>query len=395
MARPLTVLLAADDPDLTTEWQAAEAGTELRLLPHVATTARDAVALARQRQPDVVCLAMSNGLAGLDELASELQEAAPMAALLGVLDRRQFDSGDAESAYVVAATRAGVRDFLRRPLSSGELSACLERLSDGERRRASAPSTPGRVVCFVSNKGGVGKTTLAVNVACALGRRAPGRVLLVDAALQLGLCATMLDLETPVTMQDVIEQIDRLDGTLLRELTMAHESGLHLLAAPNTAIDAAAVREDHLSRILGVARTAYDFVVVDTFPILDGIAIAAFDRADEVWQVVAPIVPTVLGAERLLGMLEEIGVERERQRLVVNVAVPAHASRLSARDVATRLDRPVDVVVPFSRAAVSACNSGRPVALTGSRWNGFRRRIGTLADLIAEPALVGPVEAGR
>jgi len=306
-----------------------------------------------------------------------------VATFLGVLDRSQFASGDQESAFLVSAMRAGVRDFLRRPLSSSELAACLHRLVDGE-KRPSQPSHAGRVACFVSNKGGVGKTTLAVNVACELARDGHD-VLLVDAALQLGLCAAMLDLEPDVTMYDAVQQIDRLDGTLLREFATEHECGIHLLAAPRSAVEAAEIREDHLSRILGVARSTFEFVIVDTFPILDGIAIAAFDRSDEVWQVIAPTVPTVLGAERLMHTLEDVGVERERQRIVVNVSVPNHAGRLSSQDIATRLDRDIDLVVPFSRAAIASCNSGRPVVLSGLRLGSFHRRISELADLIAQP----------
>lgn len=383
MTRPITLLLVSDDPDLAAEWQAAEQGlTDVRVLAHFATSQRDALRTARAQQPDIVCVASRTDAREFENQVAELREAAPTAMQVGVLDRRHFESGDAETAFVVAATRAGVRDFLRRPLSSNELGSCLRRVHKQDGESAQHPGKAGRITVFISNKGGVGKSTMAVNVACELAQRAPGRVLLVDAALQLGLCATMLDLQPSVTMHDVVTQIDRLDATLLRELTIGHESGLDLLAAPGDAVEAAGVREEHLSRMLAVARSAYDHIIVDTFPILDGIAIAAFDRADEVWQVVAPTVPTVLGAERLNGLLEGVGVERARQRIVVNTSVPSHSGQLSPRDIASRLGRDIDVVVPFSRAAVAACNSGRPVVMNASRWNGFRRRVAELADLV-------------
>lgn len=382
MTRPITLLLVSDDPDLHAEWQAAEEGlADIRVLTHFGDSQREALKLARAQQPDAICIASSTA-AELEALVIELRDAVPEALLVGMLDRRQFDSGDAETAFVVAATRAGLRDFLRRPLSSNEVNACLRRLHSTDRRVDDRPNKAGRTSVFISNKGGVGKTTLAVNVACELAQRSPGRVLLVDAALQLGLCATMLELEPQVTMHDVVAQIDRLDATLLRELTVAHECGLDLLAAPGDAVEAAGVREEHLSRMLAVARTAYDHVIVDTFPILDGIAIAAFDRADTVWQVVAPTVPTVLGSERLNGLLESVGVERARQRIVVNTSIPSHAGQLSARDVASRLDRNIELVVPFDRAAIAACNTGRPVVLNATRWSSFRKRIAELADLI-------------
>ncbi|MFK7742152.1 MAG: CpaE family protein [Planctomycetota bacterium] len=395
MTRPIALLLVSNDPDMAAEWQASEDGlSDIRLLTRFADSPREALRAAQAQQPDVICVPANGRPQEFEAFVAELRDAAPSAALVGLLDRRQFASGDDETAFVVAATRAGLRDFLRRPLSSSELGACLRRIQDSGQRSAGTTGQAGRVTVFISNKGGVGKTTLAVNVACELAQRAPGRVLLVDASLQLGLCATMLDLESSVTMHDVVTQMDRLDATLLRELTIRHDSGLDLLAAPSSAVEAAAVSEEHLSRMLAVARSAYDHVVVDTFPILDGIAIATFDRADEIWQVVAPTVPTVLGAERLNALLEDVGVERARQRIVVNTSVPNHAGRLSPGDVADRLGRNVDVVVPFRKAAVAACNSGRPVVLTVSRWNGFRRRVAEIADLVdaADRALVGATD---
>jgi len=384
MTRPLTILLIADDPDLTAEWKAAERGlNDGRVLPHFATNHREAVRTALAQQPDVICLLTANSDEPLHAVISELREAAPATSVIGILDRRNFQSGDEETAFVVDATRAGVRDFIRRPLSSNELGACLRRASDATGHDEPSGRRTGQITAFTSNKGGVGKTTLSVNVACELAMRSPGRTLLVDASLQLGLCAPMLDLEPAVTMRDAVAQIDRLDPTLLRELTIPHSCGLDLLAAPGDAVEAADVREEHLSRILAVARTAYDHVIVDTFPILDGIAIATFDRADQVWHVIAPTVPNVLGAERLNGLLEDIGVERARQHIVLNTSVPKHTGQLTPSDVATRINRAIEVVIPFSRAAVTACNSGQPVVLTRPRLSAFRRRLSHLADLIS------------
>ena len=129
MTRPITLLLVSDDPELRAEWQAAEQGlTDIRVLAHFAANAREATRLARAQQPDAICLANRTPAADLEALVGELQDAAPAATYIGLLDRRNFDSGDAETAYVVTATRLGLRDFLRRPLSSGELTTCLRRL---------------------------------------------------------------------------------------------------------------------------------------------------------------------------------------------------------------------------------------------------------------------------
>ena len=80
-------------------------------------------------------------------------------------------------------------------------------------------------------------------------------------------------------------------------------------------------------------------------------------------------------------LVQRVGVEPARTRMVLNNSVPNHAGKLSAQDVATRLQRDIAVVLPFTRAAVAACNTGQPVVLTSSKLSGFRRRIVELVDL--------------
>lgn len=395
MTRPISVLFVADDEsDLASEWQLASGGvTDVKVRANVAEGVAAATRMAQAEPPDVACIAVPLRSVDLALLIDELRACAPRCVMVGLIDGSKFESGDAEARFIVEATRAGLRDFLRRPLSSSELQPCLRRATDTHGANTSEPNAAGRITAFVSNKGGVGKTTLSVNVACELARREPGSVLLVDAALQLGLCASMLDLEARVTMHDIVRQMDRLDRTLLREMVIEHPSGLELLAAPGNAVQAAAVEEQHLSRILAVARTAYRHVIVDTFPILDGIAITTLDRADDTWLVFAPTVPTVLGAERMIELLEGVGVETSRLHLALNTSIPTRAAQLAPRDVATRLQREIDLVVPFSRSAAAACNSGQPAVLSTARWSRFRRCIMDLADMVAanrDPAGAAP-----
>src|SRR5205814_4235718 len=110
-----------------------------------------------------------------------------------------------------------------RPLSATELRAVLDRLFS--RLPGTAAGVQGRVAAFLSNKGGVGKSVLAVNVACALALRHPDEVLLIDTSLQLGACALMLDLKPTTSIVDAVRERDRLDTTLLRHLTLNQGSG--------------------------------------------------------------------------------------------------------------------------------------------------------------------------
>ena len=139
-----------------------------------------------------------------------------------------------------------MKDFLRRPISSSELDELLHRLLRSPRGPV---AQFGKVVGFMSNKGGVGKSTLAVNTAVALAVRHPGRVLLVDASVQMGVCASMLDLQPTASIADAVRQRHRLDETLIRQLATPHAGGLHLLAAPADPLEAGDLDDDVISRI--------------------------------------------------------------------------------------------------------------------------------------------------
>src|SRR5207237_6082693 len=127
------------------------------------------------------------------------------------------------------------------------------------------------VAAFLGNRGGVGKSALSVNVACGLARRYPDEVLLVDTSLQVGTCAMLLDLKPTTSIVDAIRERDRLDKTLLRHLTLRHGSGLRLLAAPTDALEGSEVDDEAISRIINMARRSFEYVVIDTFPMLDSV----------------------------------------------------------------------------------------------------------------------------
>lgn len=277
---------------------------------------------------------------------------------------------------MIAVLRAGARDFLRRPLSTEDLQQLIFRVT----RTGTVPARPlGKTILFASNKGGVGKSTLAVNVACGLARQHRGQVLLIDTSLQMGVCGTMLDLQPKTTLTDAIRERQRLDEVLLRQLTVPHSCGLDLLAAPVDVMQAAEMDEEGMTRVLQLARRTYEFVIVDTFPVLDAMVMAMLDLADRTYLVFENLVPTLIGAVKFLSLLESLQIDRERQRLILNKFQDGSGC-LNQHTVEGRLDRPVDHVIPYDRRAILAANVGQPFALQASRWNKLGRSILRLID---------------
>jgi len=388
--KSLRVLIVGGDPALEEEFRSALSRVPDRQgTLYYVDTYREAVEVARRRQPNLTLIEIDRSASEIAALAKDLQAQVPESAIAGAFTPDRLEQGQSEGATIIELLRAQVRDFLRRPLSTTELRVVLDRLFS--RLPDAAPASQGQVAAFLSNKGGVGKSVLSVNVACGLALRHPEEVLLIDASLQIGTCAMLLDLRPTTSIVDAIRERDRLDKTLLRHLTLRHASGLRLLAAPADALEGADVDDEAISRIINMARRSFKYVVVDTFPMLDSVLMAILDVTDVALIVVQGLAPAVAGIARLLPVLEGLGLPASRQRLVLNYNYRPFLGNLQPSDIANRLECTVDYVVPYERGVLTSMNTGSPHILHTRRWERFGRAINRLVDDLD----VWPVDAAR
>ncbi len=384
--RSLQVLVIGADPLLLDEIDDALAGaTAMRAALRSAPDHDAGLELARGRAPDLVFVELGKDPRALRGLAKRLRALAPQALLAGV--QRAGEAGD--DAIWIEALRARFEDVVQRPASSGQLRPLVERVVDSWR---GGSQDEGVVIAFHSTKGGVGKSSLSVNTACGLALRHPGRVLIIDASLQLGVCSVALDLDAVATIADCARERDRLDETLLRQLAPAHECGVHVLAAPRDAVEAAEVDEEAIARIVTLARRAFDFVVVDTLPIVDGVLLTILDLSDRVYLVNQGTVPDVIGAARLLQVLDEMGFGPERRRIVLNRNTPRFPGSLSAAEVAERVGQSVDHEVPYEKRVFTGLNLGEPHVLRARRRFGWGRALDVLVDEVEALRELSPAE---
>ena len=276
-----------------------------------------------------------------------------------------------------AGARAGVTDYVALPASEAELAAALSALESS----ASESRRDGRVLAFIAAQGGAGSTTLALNTALVLaGSRAAGGVVLCDANLQFGNAAAHLGLAPDRDLIDLLRDLDA--ATTLTPYLLHHtETGLNLLASPGDAADAEAVAPEDLSRALVALRRRFETLIVDLPAAVDLRTLAALDLADRIYVVTEAIAPTVVSTQRLLALLDELGLA-DRVRVVVN-RYSSFEGNLSEGVVAQRLGRPVDRVVPYDRAVVVAANRGAPLVLA-QRRGAFAEAIGELAGEAVE-----------
>jgi len=391
--RSLRVLIVGADRVLEDEFNSALLSVpDRQAVVTVADTHRDALDAARRRQPDFVLIDIDGGLDEIAALTRDLQELVPCPVVAGAFRGDRGELGRSDGATIIALLRVQMRDFIRRPVSGTELRGVLDRLFS---RVAESPAGgQGRVATFLSNKGGVGKSVLAVNVACGLALHHPEEVLLIDTSLQVGACAFMLDL-TPVTsLADAVHERDRLDRTLLRHLSLKHASGLRVLAAPGDALEGAEVDDEAIGRIINLARRSFGYVVVDTFPTIDSVLMTILDLTDVAFVVTQGTAPAVAGMARLLPVLEGLGVTAARQRLVLNHNYRPFLGDLRPPDIADRLQRTIDYVVPYDRRVLVSMNTGSPQVLHTKPWHRFGRAINQIVDDLDGVAVDGAPARG-
>jgi len=380
------ILVVGSDPLLRGEVEAAvSALRRWRPVTHFVQTSRQAIEAARNRRPEVVCVQIEADPRALKTFAEEISAVAPGSAVVALYRPENLGFGENEHQVIIEAMRADVQDFLRRPLTANELQQLLDRLL---RKPQETRREMGKVISIVSNKGGVGKSTVSVSVACALAKRLPpGKVLLIDASLHLGSCAPMLDLTPETGLASAAREKHRLDETLVRKLAVRHECGLDLLAAPIDAVDASDIDDEAMSRTVTLARRTYDYVIVDTFPMLDGLIMAVLDLSDLAYVVVQNTVPNVVGAARLLPVLEHVGFPKERTRVILNNNFERAPGTLSISDVEGRLDRAVDHELPYQKKLITALNTGRPYVLGATQLFGFGKSVKGIVDELVSTEL--------
>jgi len=379
------VVVLSDCPQLEAELQNASAGLgERQPRLRFAADRHDLFDIVRSKPPSLVLVPFGDAPGDVPRLAKEFAALSPAIPLAAIFRPNGFGDDVSESNVLIEAMRAGTCDFLRRPVSSTELRTLLDNLSSTYGSAARAKTvTFGRVISFISNKGGVGKSTLAVNAAVGLSQRHPGRVLLIDGSLQMGVAAALLDVQPESTLSDAAAERDRLDVTMLRQMATQTPCGVHLLAAPRDAVEAMEVDDALMSRIITLARRTYDIVIVDTFPMFDRVVVATLDLSDRAYIVMENVVPTLLGAVQLISVLERIGFPADRQKLIVN-RMQRVAGSLALPDVAARLNRPIDHVFPFDKQVNVAANCGEPIGTRPASFGfgGFQRPLRALvADI--------------
>jgi pilus assembly protein CpaE len=269
-------------------------------------------------------------------------------------------TADRSQATLLSAMRAGIREVVHTPLANGEFKAAYGRQIERLLSQREGAQSEGQVIAFMPVKGGSGATFLATNFAFALSR-GKKRVAVIDLNLHLGDAAIFIS-DQPITstMADLAQQEHRLDAALLETTMLKCASHLWLLAAPETLDAAVGIRAETVARIIALAATRFDFVVLDLGRVPDAVTLRALDMAQRLYLVAQSTLPFLHDGKRLLNLLRELGYPQEKIELVINRI--EKGGDLSAADIRRALQFNSAREIPNSYANVAyAINHGLPL----------------------------------
>ncbi|NPV28909.1 MAG: response regulator [Firmicutes bacterium] len=360
---PIRVLIVDDVP---------ETCENIRCLLHfeprieVVGEARDgeeAVKKAEKLRPDIILMDINmpvlDGIAATEAISLRV----PGSAII-------IMSVQGEQEYLRRAMAAGAREYIVKPFTSDELTATIYRVYEMEKKRqlhAQGALLPGRrseaqVIAIFSTKGGVGKTTLAVNLGVCLVRDFGCSVVLLDLDLQFGDVAVMLNLMPRQTISDLAAEFQQLDGELLESYLTKHSSGLRVLAAPSRPEYAELVTAPLVEKVINLLKTRYDYILIDTPGIFTDPSLVALDYAHLILLVSSLDLPTLKNVKLGLEVLDSLH-HKDKVKVVLNRATPEMG--IGPGDVEKVLEFPLTSQIPSDgRLVVGAVNSGVPFLLS-------------------------------
>lgn len=338
-----------------------------------ATNGEEGIQMAVELQPDIVL--MDINMPGVDGItASErISQQSPFTQIIMM-------SVQGEADYLRRSMLAGAREFLIKPFSSDELVSSIRRVYQlGASRRqvmpamshsasgAAAAAEPvqrhaGKILTVYSAKGGVGCSTVAVNLAIAMQQYSAIKVAIVDTSLQFGDVGVLLNLYASRTIADLAAAVDDIDDEIITDVFISHNSGVKALLAPPRPEVADTVTPALITDVLERLKRLYDVIIVDTSSLLDDIVLNVLDLSDKIIVVTTPEIPAIKDAKLFFEVTEALEYERDRIIFILNKT--DKRINIRAEDIEANIKYPIQGQLPLDeRAATTAVNQGVPYIL--------------------------------
>jgi pilus assembly protein CpaE len=362
----LTVAIASGDPASSAQLLASLQQTGLVKSVKQWAVPADKLPDSADSLPEVVFLDLSRDPEPYFQLGAQIHRARPAVKLVAcsavVPPNHQL---------LLEAMRSGVQDFLAKPVDPASLKEILLRFTEDIDARDR--SSLDRLIVIMGAKGGVGATTVAVNIGVQLSVFARKRVALLDFANPLGNVHLLLDLHPKFTVRDAVDNMDRLDSHFFAGLLTRHKTKLEVLGGVTQPEEWQSIHIPSLERVVNVAQNTFDMVLLDMGSQFSSEWTSILRMARMILIVAEANVPALWTLERRLLALKGFGVDPERARVIINRWHKGDDDVL--KGIQKDINRPVFASLPNDfRMANAAVNMGTPLQENHNNVLGSRYR---------------------
>jgi pilus assembly protein CpaE len=338
-----------------------------------AESGQQAIALAKKEHPNAILMDINmpemDGITATEIISNTVPDS-PIIMM----------SVQGEQDYLRRSMLAGAREFLVKPFSADELVNAIRHVHELEkvkRARYVAPAGDGatsiasgggpegsKVFTFFSPKGGVGRTTIATNLAVALHQSTGKPVALVDGSLPFGDIGVILNMNPKAkTVADLVGSFETADADVLETVLVPHSSGIKVLLAPPTPESAELITGANMKHVLDALRERYAYVVVDTWPSFQEVVLTMMDAADVVLTPMTLEITSLKNVRVFLEITQKLGYPEDKVQIIANRN--DSSGGIKSTDIEASLARRVAyTIVSDGRTLVLAVNRGVPFVIS-------------------------------
>lgn len=294
---------------------------------------------------------------------------------------------------IIRIMRAGAREFIPIPIIKNELYEVINKtISELEKPRRNNKC---KIISVFSNKGGMGKTSLATNLALELATISKEKVALIDMNFQMGDITTFLDLKPSFNISYMLENIDKINETfLLSTLEKYKNTSLYILADPPYFKQADNIQPKQISKLFTILKETFSYIIVDAESSFDGKNIAALDNSDMIFLVSSANLPALRNTQRCLELFNKLGYDKDKTQIIINRYM--ENDEIKETDVERVLSKKIYWKIPNNYFAImSAINKGVPVSSINSSSNlaqSYRDLAQYISDNLYKQSLVDKFE---
>jgi len=343
----------------------------------------DAIFLINESKPDVVMMDINMPVMDGIKATEYLSTSMPATSVI-------IMSVHGEHEYLRQAMAAGAREYLIKPFTADELYTAILKSCEFEakRRKSLNPhetqeAVKTQVISVFSTKGGVGKTTIASNLAVTLSRVCRKKIALIDLDLQFGDIAIMLNVSVKNTISDYIKEIGQSDNVPLDDYLVTHFSGIKVLPAPIKPEYAEFITSKHIEKIIEELSGSYHYIIIDASAGFHETVLTSLDISDRILFISTLDLPTIKNVKSGLDIMDSLKYPESKVKIVVNKASEQYGVKY--KDFEATLKRPIWAYIPEdSQTVITSANKGFPFVMTRTETKVAKAIINLAKMLVSE-----------